>query len=871
MNLLFPVSPLQKDRIQSRLFTIAAVVLIAYATALTLSPAVRLHSWAVPYRWQHWAGIVVWLAGFSLLHRVLMRHAPDRDPYIVPIASVLVGLGILTIWRLNANLGARQTIWLGLAILGFRIGLRYPQILNLLRKYKYLWAVGALIITGLTFFFGTYPGGVGPRLWLGCCGVYFQPSEVLKLFLIVYLAAYLADRTTFDQGLLQLLAPTLIVASAALILLIAQRDLGTASLFIVLYTLMVYLSSSRKRVLFIGAFLLALAGILGYLTIHVIHVRVDAWINPWLDPSGKSFQIVQSLISIAAGGVFGRGPGLGSPGVVPVAFSDFIYTAIGEELGLVGSLAILLIVGLLTIRGLLISIHAANHYQRFLAAGISFYLALQTILIVGGNLRLLPLTGVTLPFTSYGGSSLLTSFLALLLLTLISNQPGEEIVPSFSSRAYLVTSDLLLISLLVLGFGNGYWSFIKSGDLQTRADNPRPAINDRYAMRGSLLDRHNQPLAVTEGAPGDLTRHVVYPDLGTTLGYNDPLYGQSGLEASLDDYLRGLDGTPSSMVWASQLLSGQPPQGLDVRLSLDANLQATADRLLTGKKGGLILLNSSTGEILALSSHPGFDPNTLEEHWAELNSDSSAPFVNRITQGIYPPGTALAPFLMANRLTKGPLPTLPNTLSIGSNLCATNPGATLSWGTVVRSGCPAAMITLVNQLPTSQVIELYDRLHFSDQPDIPLPVSPASALPTGAILEKDSLNPRGWRVTPLQMALAAATLSSGGKLPAPRLASAVNTPTEGWVILPAGAPTTNVLSSTGTVQAAEQLARNDSPIWETYGIGSDDSITVSWYLAGTLPDWQGTPLTLVVVLEENNPEAAGEIGFDVMQAAIQPN
>lgn len=870
MNSLFPFTPSPKDRIQSRLFSIAALVVVFYALALTLSPAVRLHSWAVSYRWQHWAGVLVWLSGFALVHRVLMRRAPDRDPYIVPIASMLAGVGVLTVSRLNVILGARQTIWLGLAILAYVIGLRFPQLLNLLRKYKYLWAVGALLITGLTFFFGTYPGGVGPRLWLGCCGVYFQPSEVLKLFLIVYLAAYLADHWIFEQGLLQILTPTLVLAGAALLLLIAQRDLGTASLFIVLYALMVYLASGHRRVLLIGLLLLAVAGVTGYLTISVIRVRVDAWLDPWLDPSGKSFQIVQSLISIAAGGVFGRGPGLGSPGVVPVAFSDFIFTAIGEELGLIGTLAILMLVGLLTIRGLLISIHATNSYQRFLAAGLSFYLALQTILIVGGNLRLLPLTGVTLPFTSYGGSSLITSFLALLLLTLVSNQTDEEVVSSFSPRTYLVTSGLILASLLALGIANGYWSFVKSGSLQTRADNPRPAINDRYAMRGSLLDRHNDALAVTVGESGDLTRRVLYPDLGTTIGYNSALYGQSGLEASLDDYLRGLDGTPSSTVWASQLLYGQPPKGLDVRLSLDANIQVTADKLLKGKKGALILLNSSTGEILALSSQPGFDPNTLEDHWVELNANTSAPFVNRITQGLYPPGTALAPFLMANRLNKGTLPILPTELSAGSSACAVNPGTTISWGSIVSSGCPAGMLALLKQLSASQAIELYGKLGFSIQPDIPLPVSQVVSLPTESAIAENALNPKGWKVTPLQMALAAATLSSGGILPSPRIANAVDTPTQGWVILPAGASTT-IMSSIGTGQTARQLARTDSPIWETYGIGSDETATVSWYLAGTIPDWQGTPLTLVVALEEDDPEAAGKIGFEVLQAAMQPD
>lgn len=870
MNFFFPITPSPKDRIQSRLFSIAALAVVVYALALTFSPAVRLHSWAVEYRWQHWAGVLVWLLGFSLLHRALLKRAPERDPYIVPIASLLTGLGLLTIWRLNTNLGARQTIWLGLVIGAFIAGLRFPQILNLLRKYKYLLAVAALVITGLTFFFGTYPGGVGPHLWLGCCGVYFQPSEALKLFLIVYLAAYLSDDHLTRQSFMQLLMPTLVLAGAALLLLVAQRDLGTASLFIVLYTLMVYLASNRKRVLLIGAVLLVVAAVTGYLVFNVIQVRIDAWLNPWTDPTGKSFQIVQSLISIAAGGVFGRGPGLGSPGLVPVAASDFIFTAIGEELGLVGTLVILVSIALLTIRGLYISIHASAGYQRFLAAGLSFYLALQTILIIGGNIRLLPLTGVTLPFTSYGGSSLLTSFLALLLLTLVSNQTDEEPSAFFPARPYTVIAGFLLASLLALGLVNGYWSVIKSGDLQTRADNARPSINDRYVKRGSLLDRHNQPLAVTEGESGEYSRLVMYPDLGPTLGYNNPLYGQSGLEASLDDYLRGVEGTPSSMVWASQLLSGQAPTGLDVRLSLDANLQAIADEKMSGRTGALILLNSSTGEILALSSHPGFDPNTLEEHWEELNSDSSAPFVNRVTQGSYPPGTALGTFLLANRLNQGTLPSLPAELSVGSSMCATTPAPGITWGSVISSGCPAGMLTLLDQLSPTQIIELYDRLQFDVQQSIPLDVNPASPLPTGQTLEESPLNPAGWGVTPLQMALAAATLSSGGTLPAPRLANAVHTPAQGWVILSAGAPV-SALASAGARQAAQLLARADSPIWEAYGLGQNDTTTVTWYLAGTLPDWQGTPLTLVVALEGEDPLAAGEIGLTVIQAALHPD
>ncbi|TLN08525.1 hypothetical protein FDZ74_12170 [bacterium] len=323
-------------------------------------------------------------------------------------------------------------------------------------------------------------------------------------------------------------------------------------------------------------------------------------------------------------------------------------------------------------------------------------------------------------------------------------------------------------------------------------------------------------------------------------------------------------------MWSSRLLTAQPPTGLDVRLSLDADLQRTADQQLKGKKGALLLINASTGEILAISSQPGFDPNSLDATWEELNQDTSAPFVNRVTQGAYPPGTALGPFLLANRLSRGTLPTLPTELSFESLMCATTPAPALSWGSVIRSSCPAGMLALLDQLSAAQTLDLYEKLHLNVQPEIPLPVGEASALPTGLALVENPLNPKGWLISPLQMALAASTLSSGGSLPSPRLANAVNTPAQGWVILPAGTSAA-ALNSSGAIQAANLLARTDSPIWEAYGTGKNDTAAVSWYLAGTLPDWQGTPLTLVVVIEEDNPEAVGKIGLTVLQAALQPN
>ena len=180
-----------------------------------------------------------------------------------------------------------------------------------------------LLLTALTLLFGTNPGGIGPRLWLGCCDVYFQPSEPLKLLLITYLAAYFADKLPSRLRIIHLLYPTLILSGIVIMLLLAQRDLGTASIFIALYTIIIYLATGRKRVLLVSAVLLLVVSAAGYYGVSIIHTRIDSWLNPWNDPGGSSYQIIQSMIAIANGGIEGRGPGLGSPGFVPVAVFRF--------------------------------------------------------------------------------------------------------------------------------------------------------------------------------------------------------------------------------------------------------------------------------------------------------------------------------------------------------------------------------------------------------------------------------------------------------------------------------------------------------------------------------------------------------------------
>jgi cell division protein FtsW (lipid II flippase) len=804
------------QQIQARLLELAALFLFLYSLILSLSPAARARSWAVDYRWSHWLGFVLWASLTALTHYQLRRRLPDSDPYLLPLAALLSGWGMLTVWRLDASLGLRQALWLVVSSGVLILGLRLPADLRFLRRYKYLWLTGGLLLTALTLVFGTNPLGDGPRLWLGCCGFYFQPSEPLKLLLIVYLAAYLAGAMPINLRPWPLLAPTLVVTGLALLLLLVQRDLGTASIFIVLYTIVLYIASGRKRVLLVSLAGLGLAGLAGYFLFDVVRLRVDAWLNPWLDPSGRSYQIVQSLMAVANGGIGGRGPGMGSPSLVPISVSDFIFSAISEESGLVGTIGLFTLLGLFLARGMSVALRASDSFRRLLAAGLTAYLVAQSLLIIGGNLRLLPLTGVTLPFVSYGGSSLLTSYLSLLLLLLISSQPEDEPAPLPRSQPYLIVTGMLGLGLIAASLANGWWAVWRGPDLLARTDNARRAISDRFVQRGSLLDRNSTPINLTQGESGSYTRIYSYPDLAPIAGYTNPIYGQAGLEASLDPYLRGLQGNPASLIWWDHLLYGQPPPGLDVRLTIDLDLQHKADALLGEHASALVLLNAQSGEILVMASHPTYDPNKLDEEGDSLVQDPRAPLLDRAAQGLYPVGTAPTPFLFAAGLSEN--------------------------------------------APHNDLIQLYDALGFYTTPELHLPVAAASTV-------------RGeLRVSPLQMALAAATLSNQGILPAPRLAMAVNTPAQGWVILPTLGEPVQALSTQSASSTAESLMVSGQPFWQSSGKGVEmqEHKTITWYLAGTLPNWQGTPLALVIATEEDNPSFTEYLGQTLMQEALQP-
>ncbi len=378
--------------------------------------------------------VVVWGACAVAGHRLLEQKLPIRDPLLFPAAMFLTGWGINLVARVVPSYTWRQTLWLVFgtaALLGLAA---LPGDLRWLRRYRYTWLIGGLVLLAVTIAFGENPSGGGPRLWiwLGFGRIYYQPSELLKILLVAFLASYFADHHRFmHSGALRLgplrlpspafLAPVVLMWGVTMVVLVWQRDLGTATLFFVVFLVMLYIASGQLTLMLAGLALLLVAAVVAYNQFDVVALRVRVWANPWPYADTSAYQIVQSLMAIAAGGLFGQGIGQGHPTIIPVVHSDFAFAAVGEEWGLLGIVTVLAVIAMLVTRGMRIAVQAQQAFRTLLAAGLSVMLGLQSLLIMAGVLKLIPLTGVTLPFVSYGGSSLLTSFVIVGLLLVLSS------------------------------------------------------------------------------------------------------------------------------------------------------------------------------------------------------------------------------------------------------------------------------------------------------------------------------------------------------------------------------------------------------------------------------------------------------------------
>ncbi len=421
------------------LLLIIALVAVLGAGMIVLVPRAQLDwSWT-----EIWVGLA--FAAAVLVMSVSLGIRGFRgDQTILPITAMISLIGLLMIQRLHPDLAAvsdaygalaqRHLMYLaaGLGIMWLIVILLGPVgLIRWLQRYRYLIISAAMALQVSTFFIGTEV--YGAKLWIELGPIQVQPSEIVKLALVAFLASYLDEHrdllaSPWRVGGLSLppvpyLIPMGVMWMASLLTLVALNDLGSALLFFSIFLVMLYIATGGMIYVALGLLSFAGAVYLAWLFFARIAIRVQNWLNPWADPLGVGFQPVQSDYALATGGVFGVGLGYGSPTYIPEVQTDYVFSAIGEEMGLLGALAVLCLYLVFVVRGFTVAMRARDGYVQLLAAGLSSIIAIQAIIIVGGVTRVIPLTGITLPLISYGGSALLTNFALAGMLLYVSGLP----------------------------------------------------------------------------------------------------------------------------------------------------------------------------------------------------------------------------------------------------------------------------------------------------------------------------------------------------------------------------------------------------------------------------------------------------------------
>jgi cell division protein FtsW (lipid II flippase) len=390
----------------------ACAVMLAYAPSGSIGPP--------------W--LLVTLAVLALAWVTLQPAATLRDDLLPALAVVLAGLGLLFVARLAPDLAQKQQWWLLVSLL--LVIVLGPAFTRFRRfaSYKYLWVVGSLVLFILLLIFGQEVNGA--RLWIKLGPVQYEPIELIKLFIVFFLAAYLGEtadviaqaRPWSVRANLRYLGPLFIGWGASMAILVLQRDLGMATLLLATFAALLYVATRRVDIVIGGIAIFALAALWAMHHYPYVETRIAVWRNPFSDPLGAGYQSSQAYYALAAGGLFGTGLGLGHPNFIPDVATDYVFAAFSEEFGLIGAVVVIAIFAVLVRRMFATATDQPDLYAKLLGTGMAATLGFQVFIIIGGVIGLFPLTGITLPFISYGGSSLVANFLLIALMWSMSSR-----------------------------------------------------------------------------------------------------------------------------------------------------------------------------------------------------------------------------------------------------------------------------------------------------------------------------------------------------------------------------------------------------------------------------------------------------------------
>ena len=434
----------------------AELALLCFATLITTVALLIVEAnQEQGIRWDLVSYTLAFLTLFVCAHLAIRRFAPYADPLLLPVVALLNGLGLVMIHRLDLVEGSlnattkgpndeQQMLWTLLGVVGFSLVIIFLKDHRILARYGYICGLTGLVLLAIPALLpARFSETNGAKIWIRLPGFSIQPAEFSKILLLIFFAAVLVAKrnlfTSVGQHFLGMdlprprdLAPLLAAWIASVGVMVFEKDLGTSLLLYASFLVMVYIATERFSWVVIGLALFAAGSVVAYYLFGHVRTRVETWLDPFGDPEGSGYQMVQSQFSFATGGVFGTGLGNGQPGTVPAASTDFIIAAVGEELGLVGLAGVLMLYTIVILRGLRTAIAVRDSFGKLLAAGLSATLAIQLFIVVGGVTGLIPLTGLTTPWMSYGGSSLVANYLLLAILVRISHAARRPIM--FSPR-----------------------------------------------------------------------------------------------------------------------------------------------------------------------------------------------------------------------------------------------------------------------------------------------------------------------------------------------------------------------------------------------------------------------------------------------------
>ncbi|MDP2182090.1 MAG: FtsW/RodA/SpoVE family cell cycle protein [Actinomycetota bacterium] len=750
------------------------------------------------------------IAAFAAAHLAIRRLAPASDPVLLPIVAVLSGIGLAVVTRLDSTLAASQVVWVFGGVAAMVATLVAVPSLERIARYKYTVMLSGLVLLLLPAFVGREVNGA--KLWLRIGSLSFQPAEIAKVLIVLFLAAYLAEnrevlsvstRRVLGMWLppARQLGPLVMMWAISLVVLVFEKDLGSSLLFFGLFLVIVYVATGRVAYVLVGIVLFAIGATGAYFAFGHVQTRVAIWLDPFADAAGQGYQLVQSLFALAAGRMTGVGIGRGFPGRIPFVETDFIFAVIGEELGLLGGAALIIAYLVFCMRGLATAARARSDMAAFVAVGLVGVFALQTFVIIGGVTRLIPLTGITLPFVSYGGSSVLSNFILLALLlragdagtgreTALTTADPHGVLGRVALSRRLSHTAAAISLLMVALVANLTWVQVISADaLAANPANTRGLAEEQRSPRGTITTSDGVVLAdvAKEGSryrrvypEGDLASHV--------LGYHSLTYGRAGIEATMNEALTGKREF-TTFQDAIEAAAGLPVPGNDVVLTIDSVVQRAAEEALGKTRGACVAIDPRTGAVLAMASNPGYSPAEVDTRWEDLSSAGSAPLVNRATQSLYPPGSTFKIVTLTGALGAG-IATPESTFSGKSpmeigNAPVTNYGGT-SYGTVTLSRATNSSINTVYaqlavELGARELVAQSGAFGFGAVPPLEIP-GKASLMPDPGEMTTwetawagdgqpvgEHASPPGPQATITQMALIAAGIANNGVVMRPYL------------------------------------------------------------------------------------------------------